>query len=157
MKHKKLIILFFLISIFLMGLLVNANSQNRVIALLSAYNNKYVCADINVNSYGPLFANRDVVGPWEKFELIPIDNNGYYALRSIATGKYVSAEENGTRRLTADANTYNTTAEIFYLYPYGSLYVLRSMVNNRYVRFDSLVPEQDSRGMGVAFYVIDQN
>lgn len=159
MKQKKLIILFFLFSIFVMGLLVNANAQNRVIAFRSVTNGKWVCADLDINKYGPLHANRDAVGLWEKFELIPVGGTGYlFALHSLATGKYVSAERNGTRRLVAAADTIGP-GQTFYCIFNGGFFSFRTFGfptphDGKWVRFDSMIPEtnNDGPGPGNLFY-----
>jgi hypothetical protein len=149
---------------------VEPNTMNNVtrvptgitkkIALKSEANGKYICADLHINSYGPLFANRDEALQWETFDFIDMGNN-YFALRSYATGKYVSAEKNGIRRLIADANTIGDT-EIFKIY-YSQQIQNGWTVNisypsfNKYIRFDTLCPSegQEKTGMGCLFDMID--
>ena len=61
-------------------------------------NGKLVCAE----SAGaqPLIANRDVVGPWERFRILP--NGNGYAFRSIANQRIVCAEGAGSQSLIAN-------------------------------------------------------
>lgn len=50
----------------------------------------------------PLIANRDVVGPWEKFQVIN-NGDGSISLRANANGKFVTAENGGGSPLIATA------------------------------------------------------
>jgi hypothetical protein len=71
---------------------------NSKVAFQSKTNGKYVCAE----SAGaqPLIANRDAIGPWETFTLVPLNNS--IALRSEANGRYVCSETNGADSLIAN-------------------------------------------------------
>ncbi|MBK7946226.1 MAG: hypothetical protein IPJ85_13390 [Flavobacteriales bacterium] len=72
---------------------------------LRASNGLYVCADQaeGVQRPGSLFANRETVGEWERFELIKQDSSRY-ALRA-SNGRYVSAERDGAFQAVADRDS----------------------------------------------------
>jgi hypothetical protein len=129
--------------------------NSRKIALKAMASGKFVCADLNINKYGPLFANRDEVKEWETFDFIDLGGD-YFALRSYSTGKYVSADKNGTRRLVADAETIGD-AEVFWIryYQYGTwpiswIVCIKYANVNKYIRFDQLCPSEGQDGTGAA-------
>jgi hypothetical protein len=70
----------------------------NTVALKSFANGKYVCAE-NAGA-SPLIANRDRVGPWELFEIIPRRNG--IAFRAVANRKLVCAENAGGSFLIAN-------------------------------------------------------
>ncbi len=59
------------------------------VALLSLKNNKYVCAEND--GMGPLIANRNKIGDWEKFILIETTENKF-AIKSNTSLKFVCIE-----------------------------------------------------------------
>ncbi|MBN1798172.1 MAG: hypothetical protein JW822_06330 [Spirochaetales bacterium] len=81
--------------------------RQDTVALQSLASGKYLCADLSYGPDAPLYVNRDGVGydsrgiSWEHFDLIEFDD-GSYAIRAHATGKYVCAENNGTTRAVAN-------------------------------------------------------
>jgi hypothetical protein len=54
---------------------------------------RYVCADPNVPD-DPLYANRDTVGPWERF-YVGVRDDGKITLQAESSGFYVCAEDTG--------------------------------------------------------------
>ncbi|MCO8275508.1 hypothetical protein M1L60_33485 [Actinoplanes sp. TRM 88003] len=71
-----------------------------VVGLKSRHNQRYVSADGGGDQ--PLIANREAIGLWEEFDLIP-QTDGTYALRAHANNEYVTAA--ATQPLIASATT----------------------------------------------------
>jgi hypothetical protein len=118
------------------------------IALKSSKSLKYVCADLDVNSRAPLYANRDAIGLWETFDLIDMGNN-IVVLRAYANAKCVRIDQN--YRAVAESNLEN--AERFILEYWGGNVVAFKCSNGNYLRFDSFLPQQADPGQGVCFNI----
>jgi hypothetical protein len=133
--------------------------SGKWVAIQSAKDNTYMCADISVNHYGLLFCNRTEIGDWEKFFMIDL-GNGYVAFQSYITAKYVTAEKNGTRRLTADGDSIGTE-QTFYLDKFNYYKInhfhLYYPGNRNYVHFATCVPEQADTGSGVGYFLVILN
>jgi hypothetical protein len=73
--------------------------QPPSVSLRARVNNRYVTAE----SGGalPLIANRTVVGPWERFDLIDV-GNGNVALRAQVNNAFVCADNAGSSPLIAN-------------------------------------------------------
>ncbi len=73
---------------------VCVNGPGEVYALQSAYNGKYVSAELGWTGdrKGLLRARSDTIGPWEQFQINFINNGNDVALKSMANKLYVSAE-----------------------------------------------------------------
>lgn len=84
---------------------VQPSTELTELIALRASNGLYVCADQaeGVQRPGSLFANRETVGEWERFELIKQDSSRY-ALRA-SNGRYVSAEREGTFQAVANRDS----------------------------------------------------
>jgi hypothetical protein len=108
------------------------------ISALSA-NPNYVSAELGWtgNSYGRLRARTDGnhLGPWELFQLICVQGPDVYAIRSVANGRYVSAELGWTGSsyglLRARATTIGPWER--FRIPATALTTIRSTANGRYV------------------------
>jgi hypothetical protein len=72
--------------------------NNNIVSFRSLANGKLVCAE-NAGA-NPLITNRDVVGPWEQFEMV--QNGDGFAFKSIANGMHVCAEAGGSQALIAN-------------------------------------------------------
>src|SRR5262245_60905087 len=53
----------------------------------------------------PLYANRESIGPWETFELQPLNNN-YYAIKTN-NGNYLTAEGDGGAGISTNRTEIN--------------------------------------------------
>lgn len=90
----------------------------KKVAFKSKNSGKYLCADLDYGPDAPLYCNRDAIGLWETFYWIEFENDngdGYHALLSCATGKYVCAENDGTSRAVANREWVREW-EQFYIY-----------------------------------------
>jgi hypothetical protein len=104
------------------------------VSIKAGINNRYVCAENAGNS--SLIANRDAVGPWETFDLIPV-GDGSVGLKSYANGKYVTAENAGNSSLIANRDALGPW-EKFSILDIGGGYVsFKAGINNRYVTAES--------------------
>ena len=101
-----------------------------VISLRARINNKFVVAE----SAGaqPLIANRDAIGPWEKFDLIDL-GGGYVALRARVNGKYVTAESAGAKPLIANRDAIGPWETFQLVRNSDGSVSLRAKVNNKFV------------------------
>jgi beta-glucosidase len=115
--------------------IINSAPTVCISVSLKAYvNDRYVCAEDGGNS--SLIANRDAVGPWEIFDLIP-SGDGTIGLRSNANGKYVTAEDVGAASLIANRDSLGPW-EKFSIQDAGSGYVaLKAGINDKYVTAES--------------------
>ncbi|CAF3776418.1 unnamed protein product [Rotaria sp. Silwood1] len=108
-------------------------STQRVIALRSNANGKFVCADNTGNS--PLIANRDTPSTWETFDLITL-NGDNVALKSHANGQYVCAENAGDGSLIANRTSISSW-ETFRKVDRGNGKVAFIAVNGKYICADN--------------------
>jgi len=127
----------------------------KKIALRSYNNMMYVCADTGRDPSAPLYSESSSIGKNETFGLIDL-GNGNVALRAHATGGYVCAENAGTSRAVANREDI-LEWETFGVYKYSPTIVAFKAVqiNNKYLRFDSFMPEQDDPAPRVYFYTIN--
>lgn len=79
------------------------DAGNGTIAL-KASNGMYVSADLNIAANAPLVATRTAINTWETFQWIDL-GNGQVNLKAMATGKFVSADQNLGSILVADRAT----------------------------------------------------
>jgi len=107
---------------------VDIHYRTTQVALQSAANNKYVCAENGGQK--PLIANRDAIAGWETFGLID-RGNGKVALLAV-NGKYVCAESGGQSPLIANRDAINSW-ETFGLINLGDNNVALKAVNGKYV------------------------
>ncbi|RPJ05630.1 MAG: hypothetical protein EHM28_11685, partial [Spirochaetaceae bacterium] len=135
----------------------NTIAFEKKIALRSFKNGQYVCADLEYGPDAPLYSNRSIIGPWETFGLLDLGwpDCKYVALRSYATGNYVTATNEGTSRAQASSLGCGDW-EVFRLDNNGSGVYAFCVIDdfmNKYLRYDSFIPEQSSLGQGVFFYI----
>jgi hypothetical protein len=99
----------------------------KTIWLRARANNRAVCADGNFSTPGTLIANRDTVGPWERF-VVEDAGNGTIRLKANYNGQYVGLGSGNT----LIANKTQATAERFVWGAAGNYITLRAS-NNNYV------------------------
>ena len=103
---------------------------------VKAYNGLFVSANVNSSSF--LMASwATSVGGWEQFDVVDA-GNGQVALKSVATGKYVTCDLNtAENRLRADWATVIQGWEKFVWENKGSgAFALKSAAANKYVSCD---------------------
>jgi hypothetical protein len=101
---------------------------------------RYVAAELSWTGdrYGQLRARTPAnnVGPWEVFRLVCVDGPDVYAIKSVANGRFVSAEISWTGNryglLRARATTIGPW-ERFRIPNSGQIKTMFSLANNRYV------------------------
>jgi beta-glucosidase len=126
------------------------------VSIKASVNGKYVCAENGGNA--SLIANRDAVGPWEIFDMIPA-GDGTVGLRSNANGRYVTAESAGNSSLIANRDALGPW-EKFSILDVGSGYVaFKAGVNSKYVTSESagsspLIANRDAIGPWEKFALI---
>ncbi|CAF1262745.1 unnamed protein product [Didymodactylos carnosus] len=132
----------------------------RTVALKSRANGKFVAAE----HYGslPLIARSDAVSEWEKFEIVPVDENlSLIALRAVVNKMYVAAESGGASPLIANRHQISTWETFQVVKLADGTQALKSMANNRFVCADNngnspLIANRDSVSAWEAFEIIPQ-
>jgi hypothetical protein len=105
---------------------------------------RYVAAELSRtgDGYGQLRARTpaDSVGPWEVFRLVCVRAPDVYAIKSVANGRYVSAEISWTGNryglLRARATSIGPW-EQFRIPNTGQIKTIFSLANNRYVSVEN--------------------
>jgi type 1 glutamine amidotransferase len=105
----------------------------------------------------PLIANRDEVGPWERFDLVDV-GGGDVALRARANGRYVCAEGGGTAPLIANRSQIGPWETFTVIRNADATVSLRARANGRYVvaeaaGSDSLIANRVAIGLWEKFDV----
>ena len=105
----------------------------QIVSFQSLANNRYICADRNIHfDNAPLYANRDWMYDWEKFR-VEDAGNGYIALKSLATGKYVSADFGIGGKLVANRDNVLEWEKFFWVVNADKTVSLVAKKNMRYV------------------------
>ncbi|HEY1017224.1 MAG TPA: coagulation factor 5/8 type domain-containing protein [Herpetosiphonaceae bacterium] len=108
----------------------------QTIWLQAVSSNKYVAADSNRGATAPLVADRDSAGGWEQFQVVDA-GGGFIALRALANGKYVSADQNlANTPLVANRDSIAGWEQFQWVDNAAGQVQLRSVGNNRYVSAD---------------------
>jgi hypothetical protein len=113
------------------------------VSLKAYYNDMYMSAQTFVSDDGPLYADGTSLGWLTYFYLYDL-GNGEVALRSMVTGKFVCAENDG--RSQAVANRFNIGPwETFTRVDYFDFVCFRSshVTNPKYLRFDGYFGNQE--------------
>ncbi|MEU3519880.1 xylosidase [Streptomyces sp. NPDC006654] len=103
------------------------------ISLRARVNGKYVTAEDA--GAQPLIANRDAVGPWERFDQIDL-GNGAIALRANANGRVVCAEDAGASPLVANRTAVGSWETFQLVRNANGTVSLLTTVNGKYVTAD---------------------
>ncbi|CAF1422686.1 unnamed protein product [Didymodactylos carnosus] len=138
----------------------NEEMVEETVALKSRANGKFVAAE----HYGslPLIARSDAVSEWEKFEIVPVDENlSLIALRAVVNKMYVAAESGGASPLIANRHQISTWETFQVVKLADGTQALKSMANNRFVCADNngnspLIANRDSVSAWEAFEIIPQ-
>jgi sialate O-acetylesterase len=100
-------------------------------AIRAMINGRFVSA-VGTN---PLIADKQIIGSTEAFELLDI-GSGHTAIRSLASGLYVSATSAGTGRLVASATSIGTWERYIVSYSDSVTFNFKAVGNDRYVAAD---------------------
>ncbi|MEH6419425.1 DUF7910 domain-containing protein [Pseudomonas sp. CGJS7] len=101
-----------------------------VLSLRSRVNNRYVAAESGGGA--PLIANREAIGPWERFDMVDA-GGGDVALLSHANAKFVTVDAARGNALIASRDTVGTRERFFIETLPGGSVALRARANDRYV------------------------
>jgi len=102
----------------------------NIVAIKSGINGKYLSAEDA--GAAPLVANRDSIGDWEKFELVP-QADGSYGLKALANGLYLATELYQGEIIKARSTTVDTW-EKFYIEDLGNGgFAIKSAANGKYL------------------------
>lgn len=128
----------------------------RTVGLLAQANGYYVCAE-NAGA-AALIANRQSVGPWEKFVVVDA-GNGNIALRAMANNKYVCADNAGAAALIANRDVVGGWETFTEVDAGNGKIALRASANSKYVCADnagaaSLIANRDVVGGWETFTVV---
>ncbi|QWF17740.1 hypothetical protein [Lysobacter capsici] len=104
--------------------------QATVLSLRSRVNNRYVVAESGGGQ--ALIANRDAIGPWERFDMVDA-GGGDVALLSHANAKFVTVDAAQQNALIANRDTVGARERFFIEVLPGGTIALRARANNRYV------------------------
>jgi hypothetical protein len=123
------------------------------VALQASVNQNYVAPD----SQGILVAQDPTAGVRHIFE-VGLTEDGYITLKSIANGKYVSAEQAGTLPLVANRDAIGDWERFVAVYQPNGLILIRSKVNGKWVTAenhgqDALIANRDFAGGWEEFVV----
>jgi RHS repeat-associated protein len=103
------------------------------IALQSYANNLYVTAQ---NSTTPLIANHSSIGSTEQYQVVD-QGNGYAALRSVANGLYVCADNAGASPLIANRTAVGNWEQFKLITTGGGKFALIARANGMYACADN--------------------
>ncbi len=110
---------------------INKIYQHKTAIFIKATNNKFVCSDKNLDSR--LIANRDVVGQWETFSLLQLDDN-HIVIQSYET-RFLSAESSNNFELNT-TKTKISKWEIFEIETLKDDFVAFKAANGKYLCLD---------------------
>ena len=133
---------------------LHAQEAVATVSLMAHTTGKYVCAD--GSGARDLVANRDAIGPWEKFDLIILDN-GSIAFRAQINNKYVCAEGGGSQPLIANKDAVETCTTFELVSLQDDDITLKAAINGKYVSSDSaglLIASADAAGRNETFDLI---
>ncbi|NJM15468.1 MAG: T9SS type A sorting domain-containing protein [Bacteroidales bacterium] len=122
------------------GTSANMIKANDVIWLKSKISNQYVCADQNLGTEAPLFANRSTYGAWEKFE-VKDAGDGWFRLWSVGTSKYVMSNQDNSSKLQANASAGSWEKMKFY-YTSDGYVGMKYQINGKFVAAENYGTEQ---------------
>jgi hypothetical protein len=108
----------------------SAPPYGSTISLTARADGQYVTAENGGAS--PLVANRAVVGPWERFQLVD-QGYGFVAIKALVNGDYVSAENGGASALIANRTAVGKWETFYYIDLGNRHFALRALANNKYV------------------------
>ncbi|UOF15599.1 hypothetical protein IEQ11_02725 [Lysobacter capsici] len=101
-----------------------------VLSLRSRVNNRYVVAESN--GAEPLIANRDALGPWERFDMVDA-GGGDIALLSHTNAKFVTVDATRQNALIASRDSVGARERFLVEILPGGAIALRARANDRYV------------------------
>lgn len=108
----------------------------RTVAI-RACNGRYLCAEDGGNQ--PVSANRDQVGEWETWDIIPLpprmQGNSFVCLRSHSNGHFLCSDHNNNYRLVANRKKC-TDWEQFQIECHGNQARFRAVNNGKYIMVD---------------------
>jgi len=105
-----------------------------VVSLQSRTNNAYVTAE-NAGA-SPLIANRGAVGPWERFDMVPL-SDGNIALLALTNNRFVTAGSNGDGQLIANRTAAGIAEDFQVIGNADGSVSLMATVNRKYVTAES--------------------
>lgn len=134
-----------------------AKAPNRTVALRAKVNSRYVAAENAGNS--PLVANRSVIGPWERFDLIQVSSTEI-ALRAQVNNRYVAAENAGQSPLISNRTAIASWETFALIRNSDGTVSLRSKPNGKLVTVPSgtsspLIASRTSIGTRERFEVVE--